>query len=305
MHKTIKPTVKKIDWASFAPLCMGPGVAWSNQILKRPFRRREMRAYIAEPFPASTGDFKGMANMTSARRYLRRKDAASYLQGNFGFGAERSLAKGVVTGDTPNTTRPVGFLYTSRRARRLGRWRRSARRGAARRRLLDRGALKNPEGRSAARDTAGGLQNRGLPGSQTCIVALSIPAQGAGDCADWPIGYLERTRSAFRQSSTGMTWFLDDALEGSAEAPRQLGEECAVFPENRDDPAISRSAGDCSAVAALTPGDLRAALSEMKRAGLQFDEPITRATATRAPKDGGSRQRAICFVAARTRRSGR
>ena len=34
-------------------------------------------------------------------QYLRRKEAASYLQANYGFGAERTLAKGVVTGDTP------------------------------------------------------------------------------------------------------------------------------------------------------------------------------------------------------------
>jgi hypothetical protein len=34
-------------------------------------------------------------------QYLRRKDAASYLIANYGFGAERTLAKGVVTGDTP------------------------------------------------------------------------------------------------------------------------------------------------------------------------------------------------------------
>jgi len=34
-------------------------------------------------------------------QYLRRKEAASYLLANYGFGAERTLAKGVVTGDTP------------------------------------------------------------------------------------------------------------------------------------------------------------------------------------------------------------
>jgi hypothetical protein len=33
--------------------------------------------------------------------FLRRKDAAAYLLGKYGFGAERTLAKGVVTGDSP------------------------------------------------------------------------------------------------------------------------------------------------------------------------------------------------------------
>jgi hypothetical protein len=34
-------------------------------------------------------------------QFLRRKDAATYLLSKYGFGAERTLAKGVVTGDTP------------------------------------------------------------------------------------------------------------------------------------------------------------------------------------------------------------
>jgi hypothetical protein len=34
-------------------------------------------------------------------QYLRRKEAASYLLAKYSFGAERTLAKGVVTGDTP------------------------------------------------------------------------------------------------------------------------------------------------------------------------------------------------------------
>ncbi|MGI8567651.1 MAG: helix-turn-helix transcriptional regulator [Methylocella sp.] len=33
--------------------------------------------------------------------FLRRKDAAEYLLGKYGFGAERTLAKAVVTGDSP------------------------------------------------------------------------------------------------------------------------------------------------------------------------------------------------------------
>jgi hypothetical protein len=34
-------------------------------------------------------------------RFYRRSEAAKYLQSRYGFGACRTLAKGVVTGDTP------------------------------------------------------------------------------------------------------------------------------------------------------------------------------------------------------------
>jgi hypothetical protein len=34
-------------------------------------------------------------------QYLRRKEAAAYLLAKYSFGAERTLPKGVVTGDTP------------------------------------------------------------------------------------------------------------------------------------------------------------------------------------------------------------
>ncbi len=46
-------------------------------------------------------------------QYLRRKEAASYLLHKYSFGAERTLAKGVVTGDTP-AYRKAGriVLYT-------------------------------------------------------------------------------------------------------------------------------------------------------------------------------------------------
>ncbi len=33
--------------------------------------------------------------------FLRRRQAADYLLARYGFGAERTLAKGAVTGDTP------------------------------------------------------------------------------------------------------------------------------------------------------------------------------------------------------------
>ena len=34
-------------------------------------------------------------------RFMRRPEAARYLKDKYGFGASRTLAKGVVTGDTP------------------------------------------------------------------------------------------------------------------------------------------------------------------------------------------------------------
>lgn len=33
--------------------------------------------------------------------FLRRRDAAAYLLSKYGFGSERTLGKGVVTGDSP------------------------------------------------------------------------------------------------------------------------------------------------------------------------------------------------------------
>jgi hypothetical protein len=39
--------------------------------------------------------------VNSEIRFLRRKEAAAYLRAKYGFGAERTLAKGAVTGDTP------------------------------------------------------------------------------------------------------------------------------------------------------------------------------------------------------------
>ena len=37
----------------------------------------------------------------NSTRFFRRKAAAVYLKEKFGFGSERTLAKGVVTGDSP------------------------------------------------------------------------------------------------------------------------------------------------------------------------------------------------------------
>ena len=38
----------------------------------------------------------------SEERFLRRRQAADYLQSKYGFGAMATLAKGAVTGDTPH-----------------------------------------------------------------------------------------------------------------------------------------------------------------------------------------------------------
>jgi hypothetical protein len=52
--------------------------------------------------------------------FLRRKDAASYLVSKYGFGAERTLAKGVVTGDTPEFHKAGRIVLYTQRA--LDRW---------------------------------------------------------------------------------------------------------------------------------------------------------------------------------------
>ncbi|MGO8844169.1 MAG: hypothetical protein ACLQFI_02220 [Methylocella sp.] len=46
-------------------------------------------------------------------QYLRRREAAAYLLAKYGFGAEKTLGKGVVTGDSP-VYRKAGriVLYT-------------------------------------------------------------------------------------------------------------------------------------------------------------------------------------------------
>lgn len=47
------------------------------------------------------GQFDERDSITSHGQFLRRRDAAKYLQEKYGFGAEKTLAKGVVTGDSP------------------------------------------------------------------------------------------------------------------------------------------------------------------------------------------------------------
>jgi len=55
--------------------------------------------------------------------FLRRKDAAEYLTKTYGFGAERTLAKGVVTGDTPEYRKAGRIVLYTREA--LDNWARS------------------------------------------------------------------------------------------------------------------------------------------------------------------------------------
>jgi len=48
-------------------------------------------------------------------QFIRRDEAARYLRQNFGFGSKATLAKGVVTGDTPQY-RKIGRLVVYERA---------------------------------------------------------------------------------------------------------------------------------------------------------------------------------------------
>jgi hypothetical protein len=52
--------------------------------------------------------------------FLRRRDAANYLVGKYGFGAERTLAKGIVTGDTPEFHKAGRIVLYTREA--LDKW---------------------------------------------------------------------------------------------------------------------------------------------------------------------------------------
>lgn len=53
-------------------------------------------------------------------RYFRRKAAAEYLRGTYGFGAERTLAKAVVTGDGPEFHKAGRIVLYTREA--LDKW---------------------------------------------------------------------------------------------------------------------------------------------------------------------------------------
>jgi len=68
-------------------------------------------------------------------QFLRRKAAAKYLLEKYGFGAERTLAKGVVTGDTPDYRKAGRIVLYTREA--LDTWA-TAKIGAPRRSSSDR-----------------------------------------------------------------------------------------------------------------------------------------------------------------------
>jgi hypothetical protein len=86
-------------------------------------------------FPAISGCSEGTA-MHSTSQFLRRDAAAEYLTKTYGFGAARTLAKGVVTGDTPEFHKAGRILlYTREALDRCGRSARSANLSAARRNM--------------------------------------------------------------------------------------------------------------------------------------------------------------------------
>jgi hypothetical protein len=57
---------------------------------------------------------------TDDPRFLRRDSAAEYLKTTYGFGAARTLAKGVVTGDTPEFHKAGRIVLYTREA--LDKW---------------------------------------------------------------------------------------------------------------------------------------------------------------------------------------
>jgi hypothetical protein len=63
-------------------------------------------------------------------QYIRRRKASAYLIEKYGFGAERTLAKGVVTGDTPEFHKAGRIVLYTREA--LDAWALSKIRGPVR-----------------------------------------------------------------------------------------------------------------------------------------------------------------------------
>jgi hypothetical protein len=53
-------------------------------------------------------------------QYLRRREAAAYLTSRYGFGAEKTLAKGAVTGDSPEYYKAGRIVLYTREA--LDKW---------------------------------------------------------------------------------------------------------------------------------------------------------------------------------------
>ena len=54
--------------------------------------------------------------MDNKLKFMRRREAASYLRERYGFGAERTLAKGAVTGDTPEFHKAGRLVLYTREA---------------------------------------------------------------------------------------------------------------------------------------------------------------------------------------------
>ncbi|MGD9541206.1 hypothetical protein [Methylocystis sp.] len=52
----------------------------------------------------------------SDAKFLRRKPAGEYLRATFGFGSEKTLAKGAVTGDTPEFHKAGRIVLYTREA---------------------------------------------------------------------------------------------------------------------------------------------------------------------------------------------
>jgi hypothetical protein len=72
---------------------------------------------------AVPGNFRVFPKGTAAMQdttFLRRSKASAYLLEKYGFGAERTLAKGVVTGDTPEFHKAGRIVLYTREA--LDRW---------------------------------------------------------------------------------------------------------------------------------------------------------------------------------------
>ncbi len=61
-----------------------------------------------------------MGTAMDATQFLRRDAAAIYLRQRYGFGSARTLAKGVVTGDTPEFHKAGRLVLYTREA--LDRW---------------------------------------------------------------------------------------------------------------------------------------------------------------------------------------
>lgn len=83
----------------------------------------------AKPTQSSTASPAG-----APPRFLRRKQAGAYLLDNYGFGAARTLAKGVVTGDSPEFFKAGRIVLYTKEA--LDNWA-LAKIGAARRSTSD------------------------------------------------------------------------------------------------------------------------------------------------------------------------